>query len=89
MSSHFNNYTAAAIATALVLVAGAGAADAKSCQKKYSQSCDSYTAYTEGQRQRASEREWERTRAKAYDPGGSYSGYPDWARYALSPKGGR
>jgi hypothetical protein len=25
-------------------------------------------------------------RAKSYDPGGSYKAYPDWARYALSPK---
>ena len=25
-------------------------------------------------------------RAKSADPGGSYRAYPDWARYALSPK---
>lgn len=25
-------------------------------------------------------------RAKSYDPAGSYKAYPDWARYALSPK---
>lgn len=37
----------------------------------------------------AAEREYDHMRAKSYDPGGSYSGYPDWARYALSPKGFR
>ena len=34
------------------------------------------------------QREFERTRAESYDPTGSYSAYPDWARYALSPKNG-
>lgn len=34
------------------------------------------------------QREFERTRADSYDPTGSYSAYPDWARYALSPKNG-
>ena len=34
------------------------------------------------------QREFERARANNYDPTGSYSAYPDWARYALSPKGG-
>lgn len=29
--------------------------------------------------------QYERARARAYD-NGSYSNYPDWARYALSPK---
>ena len=34
------------------------------------------------------QREFERTRAENYDPTGSYAAYPDWARYALSPKNG-
>jgi hypothetical protein len=34
------------------------------------------------------QREYERARAENVDPGGSYRDYPDWARYALSPKGG-
>lgn len=34
------------------------------------------------------QREFERTRANSYDPTGSYAAYPDWARYALSPKNG-
>ena len=36
----------------------------------------------------ADQREYERTLAEGVDPGGSYAAYPDWARYALSPKGG-
>ena len=40
-------------------------------------------------RRSAQEREWERDRANHYDPTGSYASYPDWARYALSPKSNR
>ncbi len=40
-------------------------------------------------RQTANAREYDRARAENYDPGGSYAAYPDWARYALSPKGHR
>ena len=32
---------------------------------------------------------YDRARAEDVDPGGSYKAYPDWARYALSPKGNR
>ncbi len=85
MTARFPTLTVA-LAMAVTLVGGATAADAKSCKKRYSDRCG-YA--TEQQRQSASEKEWEHTRAKAYDPGGSYSGYPDWARYALSPKGSR
>ena len=35
------------------------------------------------------EAEYDRARAEDVDPGGSYKAYPDWARYALSPKGNR
>lgn len=40
-------------------------------------------------RDTAASREYDRIRADQYDPTGSYSAYPDWARYALSPKGMR
>jgi hypothetical protein len=30
--------------------------------------------------------EFERNRANSFDPAGRFKGYPDWARYALSPK---
>lgn len=40
-------------------------------------------------RRDAAEREYDRARAESVDPGGSYSAYPDWARYALSPKSNR
>lgn len=40
-------------------------------------------------RRTEAEREYDRARANDVDPGGSYSAYPDWARYALSPKSNR
>ena len=33
-----------------------------------------------------SSRSYDRIRANDYDPAGAYRDYPDWARYALSPK---
>ena len=41
-----------------------------------------------GERLTPDQREYERARAENVDPGSSYAAYPDWARYALSPKGG-
>ncbi len=80
--------TATVLTAAIALGLGAASAEAKSCKyKKHGCTRDQYAR--ELDRRTASEREWEHTRAKAYDPGGSYEAYPDWARYALSPKGNR
>lgn len=76
----------ALLASVFVVVSVATAADAKSSRKRGWHRCNEYC---QARRQSASEREWEHTRAKAYDPGGSFDGYPDWARYALSPKSSR
>ncbi len=87
-TSRFKPVAAAALAAVLASGLGVGAADAKSCKKR--NGCYSGQDYSQQQdRRTASEREYEHTRAKAYDPGGSYDGYPDWARYALSPKSSR
>jgi hypothetical protein len=58
--------------------------DERRSYREYQRSARSH----DRQRLTRDQREYERTRAESYDPGGSYAGYPDWARYALSPKGG-
>ena len=86
MSIRFNSLTAAICAT-LALSLASGGAEAKSCKKK--NGCYRDQEYSQADQRTAQEREYDRARAKAYDPGGSYEAYPDWARYALSPKGSR
>jgi len=76
--------TLAAILSAALLLTAAADADAKS-RKRHHGYHGHRVAATQDRRS-ADEREYDRARAKAFDPGGSYSAYPDWARYALSPK---
>lgn len=71
----------ALVLSAALLLTAATAADAKS-RKRHHGHRDAATQ----DRRSADEREYDRARARAFDPGGSYSAYPDWARYALSPK---
>jgi hypothetical protein len=71
----------ATVLSAALLLTATTAADAKS--RKHHKGHRDTAAHD---RRSADEREYDRARAKAFDPGGSYSAYPDWARYALSPK---
>ncbi len=78
--------TAVAVLATSVLAPAAAEAGARRCWERN----DGRVVCRQGRdsvdRRSAQEREWERDRANHYDPTGSYAAYPDWARYALSPK---
>ena len=70
----------------LTAVTAASAQDGESKRLRHDRARHARVQHNE--RLTPDQREFERTRAESYDPTGSYSAYPDWARYALSPKNG-
>lgn len=74
--------TAGLLAVGVTAFAGASLAGSSDVRHRHVYKSKSHQI----SRSRADERHYEHMRAEAYDPAGAYKGYPDWARYALSPK---
>ena len=74
-------------ALALVtVVAGASLTTQAEARRRHYRTYDDGGAYRGDYRNSRLLRSADHDRAVAADPTGSYRAYPDWARYALSPK---